>query len=108
MKKVIKPYVVQRCGGCETGDMPAHLGADTIGLNHHRHCVPADIRANPPFDFVIARRVFFQVCGNGVDVSGIGAKRQIRAGTPRFFNHMLQQKMRPFCAFLFQHRIQRI
>jgi hypothetical protein len=70
-----------------------------IRLHDHRHRVPAHVGAQPLFDLDVARRAFFLVGGNCVDVGGIGGERQIDAGLARLIDELLQQEVRSLPAF---------
>lgn len=103
MPEVVEPDVIQRRGGCEGRDMPAEFGRDAVGLDHHRHRIPADIGTNAVFHRAVARVLGFQVRGNGVDVGGIGRVREVGPAAARLVDQALQQGVRPFGAVGLQH-----
>ncbi len=53
-EKMIKADLIKGRGGSVGRDMPADIGVNTIGFDHHRHRVPADVALDPPFDLPIA------------------------------------------------------
>ena len=60
--------IVQGSGGLEARDMAAELGGVLVGAHHHRERVPADHRADAPFDLAIAGVVRLAIGGDRVEV----------------------------------------
>src|SRR5690606_1157798 len=58
----------------ERGDVAAQVAVGAVGLDHHRHRVPAHPRAQALFVFEVARAVHVQVGRDGVDVSGVAGE----------------------------------
>jgi hypothetical protein len=92
--------------------MPAQIASigrmQTVGMNHHRHGVPAHVGAQPLLDLNIARAAHLVVGGNGVDVGGVGREGHVHAVLPRFGDQRFEDEMRPLRAFGGDQRVQRI
>ncbi len=59
------------------------------------------------FDFCVAGTVLFELRRNGVDVRGVRAERNIGAAAARFVDELLEQKVGPVRAFVFQDAVER-
>ena len=105
--EMIEADVVEGGGRCKRRNMPAEFTGLAVGPHHHRHRVPADDRADLPFQVRVTGYRRFQVGGNGVDVLGGRLERQLHAGASRQFDHALQQLVRTLGAVVVQHRFQR-
>ena len=64
-----------------------------IGLDHHRHRIPAHVGTQTLLNFDIARAALFLVGGDGVDVSCVGRKRPVNAALARMIKQLFKQKM---------------
>jgi len=106
VEKVVEADVVERRRRSEAGDVTAHAGALGVGAHDGGHRVPADDRADAPFQHQIAGAAVFLVERDGVKVSGVGRKRDVRAGTASLVDQLLQQVMGALRAFEFQHRVE--
>ena len=80
--EVVEADVVERGCGSEAGDVPAVLGADLVGLDHHRQGVPANDRTNPVLDARLSGHLRFHRLGDGVHVGRRGLVGQVCARTP--------------------------
>ena len=100
--------IVQGRGGLKARDMAAELGGVLVGAHHHRERVPADNRADAPFDLAIAGVVRLAIGGNRVEVRRIGVVGQIGAAQARRGDELFEQKMSAVDAFGINHRLQRI
>jgi len=92
----------------ERGDVAAQVAVEAVGLDDHRHRVPAHPRAQALFIFEVARAVLFEVRRDGVHISGIAGKRDMGTATARQVDQALQQVMRAIGAFEFDHRFERV
>ena len=71
----------------ERPDVPTEIAAIdrvmAVGLDHHRHRVPAHVGAQPLLDFDIAGAALFFVGPNRIDVAGGGRKRHVDVALTR-------------------------
>src|SRR3546814_11677800 len=70
-----------------------------VGIDDHRHRIPANDRADAPFDLVVSWRARLEMRRNRVDVGGVGGERYERAVASRFFDKQFAQVVRAFGAF---------
>ena len=94
--EVVEPHVVQRGGGGEAGDVAAEIQVALAGAQHHRDRVPADDRAQPVLELVVARGALLEVRRDGVEVGRVGAVREVRPLAPRLGDELLEQVVGPF------------
>ena len=92
--EVIEAHFVQRRRGGVAGQVAAVLGGHAVGLHHHRHRVPADVRLDAPLERAVARILRLAAGGNGVDVGGVRLERQVGAAAARVVDQPLQQEVR--------------
>jgi hypothetical protein len=71
-----------------------------VGLDHHRHRVPAHVGAQALLDLDVAGRALFLVGRDGVDVGGVGRERHVDAGLARVVDQLLEQEVGALAAFL--------
>ncbi len=71
--------------------MAAELAGLAVGGHHHGHGVPADDRADLPFQRVVTGALGLHVRRDGVDVLGGRGERQVGAGAAGDLDHALQQ-----------------
>src|SRR5690606_3863895 len=71
-EEVVEADVVERGRAGEAGDVAAQVAGLAVGPHHHRHRVPADDRADAPFQGLVAGDLRLQVRRDGVDVFGGG------------------------------------
>ena len=76
--EVVEADLVERRRRLVAGDVPAELGGLLVGLQHRRHRVPADERAQAPLDRLVARVLRLLVDGDRVDVRRLPAERKAR------------------------------
>ena len=106
--EVVEADVVQRRRRGEAGDVAAEVTGLAVGAHHHRHRVPADDRADAPFQFGVAGALGFQLRGDGVDVLGGRGERQVSARTTGQLDHAFQQLMRALRPFDINDGLQRL
>ena len=92
----------------KAGNMTTKIAVSAIGLDHHRHRIPAHIRTQPFFQLQIARAMLTEMGGNGVDVSSVTRERDMRTAAARQVHHALKQIMRALRAFVVQHCFERV
>ncbi len=108
MPEMVEADVVERCRGGEAGDVPAELAGLPVGLHHHGERVPADERADAPFDGRIAGGVFFTGLRDGIEIGGVGRVGEIRAFPSRLVDEHLEQVVRPLDAVALNDRVERL
>ena len=106
MPEMVVADFVEGGGARIAGDVAAELTVLAIGLDHHRHRVPAIDGADLPFQFRITGRVLLAVRRNGVDVGGLGRVGQVDTGASRLVDQTFEQIMTAFDALYFNHRIE--
>ena len=88
-------------------DVAAEVAAvgrvQAVGLDHHRHRVPAHVGAQALFDLEVARAALFLVGLDGVDVGGVGRERHVDAGLARLVEQLLEQEVRALGALALDH-----
>ena len=90
--EMVEAHLIQGAGGGIGGNMTADAGILLVGVHHHGHGVPADVRLDALFNGAIAGILRFLGNGNGVDVGGVGTVRQIGAGTAGLVYELLDRK----------------
>src|SRR3546814_15262015 len=65
-----------------------------VGIDDHRHRIPANDRADAPFDLVVSWRARLEMRRNRVDVGGVGGERYERDAASRFFDQPFEQVVR--------------
>jgi hypothetical protein len=104
--EVVEAHVVEvRCRG-EARDVAADVGV-LVRAQHHRHRVPAHVRADAMLDLGIARQAHLLVDGDGVDVRGVGRERQVRAALARRLDQALDELVRAVGALDGEHGLER-
>ena len=98
----------QRADRGEARDVAAELVVVLVGAHHHRHRVPAAVRADALLDRRVARRALLEVRRDGVDVRGVGRVRQVGAGAARLVDQLLEQEVRALGALALDHRLERV
>lgn len=87
----------------ERGDMAAQVAAVgrvvLVGAHHHRHGVPAHVRADAGFQLQVAGMGRLQPRRNRVHVGGVRRERDMGAGTARLVDQTLQQVVRALRSF---------
>ena len=106
--KVIETDFVQRRRRSVTRNMAPVLGIDAIGIDHHGHRIPADVRLDTTFERAIPRVFGLTTLVDRVQVCRIRAIRQVRARAASEVDHLVQQEVRPFRAMLREDRINRL
>ena len=99
----------QRCERTNVAtQIAAVCGIVAIGLDHHRHCVPAHVSTQALFDFNVAGISCFLIGLNGVDIAGSRGKRHVDTALPRVFKQLLQEEVRTLWTFSLDHGRQSI
>ena len=100
--------IVQRRRRLEAGDVPAEFGRGLVRAQHDRGGVPPDQRADLVLDRAVAWMRRLVIGRDGVDIGGVGGKRQLGALAPGRLNDPVQQLVDPADAFEGLDGIQRI
>ena len=74
-------------------------GMQAIGLDHHRHRVPAHVGAQALLDLDVAGRALLLVGRDRVDVRGVGRERHVDAGLARLVDQLLEEEVGALAAF---------
>jgi hypothetical protein len=89
-------HVRQRGEGADVAAEVAALGrVVAVGLDHHRHRVPAHVGTQALFDLEIAGATLFLIGLDGVDVGGVGRERLVDAVLPGMFEQLLEKEVGP-------------
>ena len=67
-EKMIERNLIKRGAGGISGNMSADAVMDSVGLNHHRHGVPADIALDAPLYFPVSGIGRLFLYRDGVDI----------------------------------------
>ena len=108
VQEVVVGDIDQGRRGGEAGDVPAQLGREPIGLDHHRHRIPAHQRADAPLQRQIARKGLLGLDRDGVQIGGVGAVGQIGARAPGLVDQAFEQEMGALDALVLQHGLERV
>ena len=103
--EVVEPHLVEGRGRGVGGDMTAVLRGDPVGLHHHRHRIPADVRLDAPLEFAVAGIVRLVSRRDAVEVSGVGSERQVSAGATRVVDQLFEQIVRTLGTVRLEHRV---
>ena len=106
--EVVEADLVERRRRLVAGDVPAELGGLLVGLQHRRHRVPADQRADAPLDRLVARVLRLLVDGDRVDVGRRAAEWRRRADAAGLRDQPLEQEARAVGPVVAQDRVQRL
>ena len=104
--EMIEPDIVEGGAGGEARDVAAELAGDLVGANDHRHGVPADDGAQPPFEARDAGITFFLRGKDGIHVRRIRVERQRNAEFARLRRQPVEQKMQSLRSFVVEDRLQ--
>jgi hypothetical protein len=91
----------------EARDVAAEVALGLVGLRDHHHRVPAHVGAVALFDRVIAGHARLEMRRDRVDVRGVRAERNVRAGAARRVDQPLEQIVRALRALALEHRVER-
>ncbi|MDZ7653192.1 MAG: hypothetical protein U5L03_11920 [Burkholderiaceae bacterium] len=108
VEEVVEADVVEGRRRGEARDVTAERGILAVGLDHHRHRVPAHEGAEPLLDLDVAGRALFLVGRDRVDVRRAGGKRRIDAGLACFLDQAIEQEVRTLRSLALEHGIERI
>ncbi len=86
--------------------MTANAGMIAVGVDDHRHRVPADITFNPPFQLAVARIGRFIARRDGVHVRGTDQPWQVESLGPRVAQHPPQHLWDPVGFLRVHHHLQ--
>ena len=106
--EVVEADVVERRRRGEGGDMTAQVGRHAVGLDHHGHCVPADVGADPVFECTVARIAWLEVWRNRVHIGRVGRIGQVGPAAPCLVDQTLKEDMSPFGSIRLHHGLQGI
>ena len=84
---------------------PPYSEALPVGMDHHRHRVPAQVSLDPALERAIAGILDFLARRDRVDVGGIRLERQVRAAAAREVDDALEQVVGSLGALRLQYRI---
>ncbi len=97
-------HVGQRREGADVAaQIPPVLGVVAVGLDHHRHRVPAHVGAQALLDLDVAGAARFLVRLDRVDVAGVGRERHVDAVLAGVLEQVFEQLMGAFAAFGLDH-----
>ena len=108
VEEMVEAHVIQGRRRGKAGDVTAQFGRLLVGVEHDGHRVPAHQRADAVFHFMAARRTFFLVQRNAVDVRRGRADRHIIARQTRMVDELVDDEMGAVGPFLFQHGLERL
>jgi len=83
--------------------MTADIGVEAIGLDDHRHGVPAHVTFDAPFDFPIARVRRLLLRGNGIDVRRADPVRNLEPGVTQPVIEFFEQQRGLLRLFVFKN-----
>ena len=105
--EMIEADLIQSRGRLVAGDMAPQLGGLAVGLQHHRHRVPADERAQARFQLGVAGQVGLLLQRDRVDVGG----RQVVVGVQTLAARAREQRLQQLdgapTAFVADHVVER-
>ncbi len=97
-------HVGQRGEGADVAAQVAAFGwVVAVGLDHHRHGVPAHVGAQAGFDLEVAGAARLLAGLDRVHVAGVGGERHVDAALARMFEQLLEQEVGPLSAFAVDH-----
>ena len=103
--EVVEANLAECCRGRIAGDMPAVLGADTVGVDDHCHRVPADVGLDATLERAIAGVLGLVRGLDRVQVSRVRAVRQVRPRSTGKIDHPVEEEVRPLGTVLRQDRV---
>ena len=96
----------------ERTDVPTQVtavfGVVAVGLDHHRHGIPAHVGTQALFDLDVAGAAGLFGWLDGVDIAGVGRERHVDAVLAGFLEQLLQQEVGALGALLFNDGGQRL
>ena len=102
-------HVGQRGKRADVAAQVAAFGrVDAVGLDDHRHRVPAHVGAQTAFDFQVAGAARFLRGFQRVHIAGVGRERAIDAVLARVFEQFLEQRVGVLRALAVDHGGQRV
>ena len=111
-EEMVEPHLVQRRRRGVGRDVPAQAAVLAVGVDHHRHRVPADVALDPPLHLPIPRERRLLIGGDGVDVRRADHPRHIHAARAQPFGQAVQEArglLRPLVLQReLQHGLQRL
>ena len=107
MEEMVEADIIECRGRGEARDMSAESRVVAIGLNDHRHGVPANEGTDPFFQRLISGTRLLERFGDRVDIGGRRAVRKMRALPSGAAHEAADQKMRAFNALALEHCIER-
>src|SRR3989344_6563655 len=75
-EKMVKANLIKGGGRGKSGDMSANPGLNLVAAHDHGHGIPTDNAFDTAFDIAVPGVGRLFVIGNGVNIGGIGHKRQ--------------------------------
>jgi hypothetical protein len=96
MEEMVEAHFVESCRRGEARDMPAERWVDPVGLNHHRHGIPANEGFDPVFEDVVTRLRYLNRIRDRIDVGRGRTVRQMSAFPSSAPNETAHEKMRSF------------
>ena len=103
--EVVEPDLVEGRSRGVGGDMTAILRGDPVGLHHHRHRIPTDVRLDAPLEFAVAGVVRLVSRRDAVEVRGVGPERQVSARAACVVDQLLKQIMRALGTMRLEDRV---
>ncbi len=106
LEEVIETDLVERGRGGEGGDVAADGRVFLVGVDDHRHRVPADQALDAPFQLAVAGEQRLSREGDGVDVGRVGGERDFDAAANGLVFELTEQELRPFFAAGLHDRVE--
>ena len=98
-EEMVEPHLVQRRRRGVGRDMPAQAAVLAVGVDHHRHRVPADVALDAPLHLPIPGKRRLLIDGDGVDVGRADHARHFDAARAQPLRQAVQEAgrlLRPF------------
>jgi len=75
-EEVVETHLVQRCGAGIGGEVATQSRVGAVRSKDHGHRIPTDEPPDTPLDLLIAREEGLLLRADGIDVAGLGQRRQ--------------------------------
>ena len=108
MKEMVKADVVERGRRSKTRDVATEGRIDMVGLDDHRHRVPADHRPDAMLQLVIAGALLFSALWDRIQVRGVGAVGEIGALAAGAPNHPSHEIVGSLDSLVFENRVESV
>ncbi len=106
-EEVVEADLVQAGRRRVRGEVPADPGEPVVGPQDHRHGVPADQPADSPLHLLVAGEVRLLLRADGVDVAGLGQRRQADLELASPLEQLVDQESGAALTLLGDHLVER-